>query len=648
MTEPARINLFPPESKWVAPQSLPDLRGQQYVAVDIETRDKGLQDDLGPGWVWLSGHICGVAVAWGEDKQLYFPIRHPETPCFDSQSFKRWLRDLFKQEETRFIFHNAGYDLGWLTTEFDSGMPAKIEDTAAMAAIVDENRFSYALDALCKDYGLPGKDEQLLKEAISVYRLKDVKAEMWKLPAKYVGPYAEQDARATLNLYHVLKELILVDGTGRAYRLETELIPMIMEMRRRGIRVDTSRAEEAVELFARKRDEVLAEISRGIGGATTMESIRSPDWLVKSFDAEQIPYPTTAKGNPSFTADWMATSEHWLPKLITRAKKLEDASSKFFSNYILEFTKKGRVHPSIHQFRSEGGGTRSHRFSYSAPPLQQAPSRDGEFAPIFRGVFLPEAGEVWCALDYSQQEYRLIVHYAETMRLTRAADAGDSYRNNPNTDFHSLVAEMSGLTRKRAKDTNFAKAYGAGVGQFAIMAGMTEEEAAAVMKQYDERLPFVKELAYRCQEMAERNGYIIMIDGAKSHFDFWEARDRNIHGTPVSKSVARSKVSDKNDPWFQKVIRRAYCHKACNRLIQGSAARMTKIAMRNCWNEGLVPLLSVHDELDFSFTNKEDADRAQQIMIDAVKLTVPVKVDAEFGVSWGDSMKGHSWEEAQK
>lgn len=643
-----QLDMFPPQSKWVAPQSLPDLRGERFVGVDIETRDKGLQSGIGPGWVWLSGYVSGISVAWGQDKQIFIPLQHPETPCFTGKEVRLWLKQTFQQEETRFVFHNAGYDLGWLTSEFGCPVPAKLEDTAAMAAIVDENRYSYKLDDLCKDYGIPGKDETLLREACAVYKLKNPKEEMWKLPGKFVGPYAEQDARATLSLFHILDDLIVKEGTGKAYRLESDLIPMIMEMRRRGIRVDKAKAEQAVETFAQKRDEVLAEIARQIGGKITMETIRSPDWLVKAFEAESIHFPTTAKGNPSFTADWMSASGHWLPKLITRAKKLEDASSKFFSNYILDFAKKGRIHPSIHQFRSEDGGTRSHRFSYSAPPLQQAPSRDGEFASIFRGVFLPEEGEIWGALDYSQQEYRLIVHFSELFKLTRAENAGDSYRSNPDTDFHNLVVEMTGLPRKRAKDTNFAKAYGAGIAQFASMTGMSEEEAVDVMNQYDQRLPFVKELANRCQNMAERSGYIALIDGAKSHFDQWECRQWGVSGLPVDLPTAKKKTGTPGDPWFEKGIRRAYCHKACNRLIQGSAARMTKLAMRNCWNEGLVPLLQMHDELDFSFSNKNQAVRAQEIMMEAVKLTVPVKVDAEFGTTWGEAASGRTWEDAER
>lgn len=634
-----------PISEWVAPQSLPDLRGEPLVAVDIETRDNGLSEGLGPGWVWLAGQVIGIAVAWGVDKQLYLPVYHKETACFEGNVVKRWLKELFQQDETKFIFHNAGYDLGWLTSQFGCQIPRQIEDTAALAAIVDENKFSYKLDDLCVEYGLPGKSEDLLKEAAASYGLKNVKGEMYKLPGKYVGPYAEQDARATLELYKKLLPTIEKEGTQQAYRLECDLIPMIMAMRRRGIRVDVKRAEQAVAHFAEERDKVLEEISHNLGRRTSMEDIRSPQWLVQSFTAESIPFPRTEKGNPSFGAGWMSTSEHWLPKLITRAKKLEDASSKFFQNYILDFSKKGRVHPNIHQFRSEDGGTRSHRFSYSAPPLQQAPSRNGEFASVFRGVFLPEPGEVWAAIDYSQQEFRLLVHYAELLNLPKAKDAGDKYREDASTDFHSLVAELTGLPRKKAKDVNFAAAYGAGVQQLANMSGMTLEEATEVRKQYDKRMPFIKDLGDTCARRAAQTGHIKMIDGAVSHFDLYECAEFGVRGMPLPYPAAKKKTDTEGDPWFEKRLRRAYTHKACNRLIQGSAARQTKKAMLECYRAGVMPSLTIHDELDFSVKTREEAELAAKIMVEAIKFTIPMKCDVEFGTSWADSMRGRPWEE---
>jgi DNA polymerase I-like protein with 3'-5' exonuclease and polymerase domains len=641
----SQLALFTPTSEWVPPKILPDLRGERLVAVDIETKDVGISKGVGPGWVWMDGFITGIAVAWGEDNQVYIPVRHPDSECFDGNAVKGWLKDLFAQDNTRFVFHNAGYDMGWIDTQFSTGWPKHVEDTAALAAMCDENRFSYKLDDLCVDYGLPGKDETLLKEAVAAFGLRDPKGDLWRLPAKFVAPYAQQDARSTLGLFKRLWEICEREKTQNAYRVECDLLPMIYQMRKRGIRVDVGKAEQAVIHFAEERDRVLEELSRNLGRSATMEAIRSPAWLIEAFTREGISFPKTAKGNASFEASWMAQSEHWLPKLITRAKKLEDASSKFFQNYILDFQRKGRVHPNINQFRSEGGGTRSHRFSYSAPPLQQAPSRSGEFANVFRGAFLPEDGEIWAACDYSQQEFRGIVHYAELINATKASEAGDAYRNDPKTDFHSLVSQLTGLPRKKAKDCNFGIAFSAGVQQIANMSGMSLEEAKQVLQQYNAQMPFIKELATMCSQKVERDGFIRLIDGAVCHFPFFECAEYGVRGIPALKDEAIANTQQPGHAWYGKRLRRAYTHKSLNRLIQGSAARQTKKAMLDCYNAGLLPLISVHDELGFSVKTREEAEHASQIMRDAIPLTIPCLTDLEYGRSWGDSMRGRDFDE---
>jgi DNA polymerase I-like protein with 3'-5' exonuclease and polymerase domains len=624
---------------------LPDLRGIRIIACDVETEDMGLARGIGPGWAMGISRLVGASFAWDEveKKQVYLSVGHPDSDNLDIRS---WLSDLFRQEETLFVFFNASYDLGNIQSNYDIPPPRNLVDTAAMAAIVDENRFSYSLDDIARDYGLPGKDETLLNAALKERGLKG-KGLLHRLPAHLVAPYAEQDARTTLDLYHILKEELERENTTAAAQLESELIPLILEMRKRGIRIDANRAEQAVTHFAAKRDEVLSELGHKLAAPVDMAAIRSPRWLSSTFQKEQVAFPYTEKGNPSFEAKWMKKSEHWLPRLIVQAKQFEDASSKFFGNYVLKFANRGRIHPTINQFHSEDGGTRSHRFSYSAPPLQQAPARDGELAPAFRGVFLPEPGERWMAADYSQQEYRLMVHYAELRNKPGARAAGELYRNDPTTDFHDMVAQMTGLPRKRAKDTNFAKAYGAGIAQFSEMTGMTPDEAKATMLQYDTRLPFIKSLSDECTRRAEDTGQIRLLDGALCHFPLWESAVWGTPGMPTTRERAVAKTRNPADPWYNQRLKRAWAYKALNRLIQGSAARQVKIAMRNCWHEGLVPLIQVHDELGFSLQQQNQALRIQEIMMHAVELTVPMKVDMEFGHSWGDSMKGHKWEEVE-
>ena len=378
-----------------------------------------------------------------------------------------------------------------------------------------------------------------------------------------------------------------------------------------------------------------------------MAEIGSTKWLAETFDKHGIGYPRTEKGAPSFTAGstgWMHKHPHWLPQLIVKADKAHNAAVKFLENYILGHAVNGRIHAEIHPHRSDAGGTRSLRFSYSDPPLQQMTAHDEELVPLIRGVFLPEEGEVWAKPDISQQEFRFIVHYAIKHSLRKAKEAADRYRADPDTDFHQLVADWTGIDRQSAKVANFAKAFGAGVRKFAAMIDKPEAEARALYTKYDRELPFVSQLSALCQNTATKQGYIELYDGARRHWDNWEAP--GVAWTkgmgPCSREEAERRVGDPNHAWHRRWIRRAETHKAMNALIQGSAARHTKLWMRACWREGIVPLLQMHDALDCSVASPELAECVAQLGRDAVTLEVPIQVDLKFGRTWGDAK--HTWE----
>lgn len=644
-----QLPLFVPDSDWVCPTELPDLTNVRLVALDTETRDDCLGVGMGPGWHTKSGFIAGISVAWNNGN-IYIPIRHPDTNCFDHSVVGSWLKKLFSQDQTTFIFHNANYDLGWIWKEWGLKTPKKLGETGVMASLVNENLPSYRLDDLCKWRGLQGKDERLLQEAAATYGFKDLKANMWKLPARYVGIYAEADALQTALLSESLQPEITEQELEEAYRLEVDLVPMVFEMCKRGIRVDTSRAEQAQSRLLTKRNLAISQLSEKLGQTIGIAEINSARHIEKWFVGLNIPFGRTAKSlQGKFDSEFLEKHDHWLPKAISEIRQLEVAQSKFLQGFILDFAHNGRIYASINQFRNEDGGTRSHRFSYSSPPLQQMPARNQtplkeELVAEIRGCFLPEDGEMWCSADYKQQEYKMMVHYAELLKARKATQAGDKFRNDPATDFHKMVAELTGLPRKRAKDVNFAKAFGAGVAKFALMTGMSLEEAKSTMEQYDVEMPFIKESSDICKRRAEQLGFIRLIDGARSHFDQWEPSYRNrveeqeyrgeLGTAPCQLEVAMRRVEDPNHPWNGRLVR-SYTHKSFNRLIQGSAARQTKMAMRDCWNAGFIPLLQIHDELCFSVTDPEQGRRIAELMSNTVRLTVPTSVDLEYGYSWG-------------
>ena len=643
---------------WRPPEQLPDLRRVDSLSFDIETLDKRLAAEMGTGWPYRAGHICGTSVAHraGNDiKGFYFPLRHPDTENFAVEQAHQWLRDHIAAG-VRFTTQNGLYDWGWMRVEAGIKMPAgeRLEEIGALATMVDENRFKYSLETLCAWRGLAGKDDAGLREGIKALDLHTNKRKklvpqnyIWQLPARYVGPYGEADAVKTLLLYENLDPILDQEGTRAAYRLECDILPMVQEMRLRGIRIDLDAAERARNNLLKKRDAALKELSNKLGKTISMEELHNRTWLPQTFDRLDIKYPRTEKGNPSFTAGktgWMATHEHWLPQLVATANKYNKAVTDFLQK-LIDYQVGGRVHAEINPHRSEDNGTKSFRFSYNDPPLQQMPSRDEELAPLIRGIFLPEEGDVWLKPDCSQQEFRFVTHYAHQHKVRGAADAVKRYHDDPDADFHAFAATLTGLERTSAKAVNFAKIYGAGVKKFAAMIGKPLEEAQRIYAQYDQELPFLRELSKIYTQLARTQGYITLYDGARRHFDRFAPGGKWEKGAgPCTLEEAQERLKDPSHPWYRKGrLFRADTHTALNALIQGSAARHTKLWMRACWREGIVPLLQMHDCLDCSVSSLELAELIARLGCEAVKLDVPMKVDLKFGRNWGDAK--HTWTE---
>jgi DNA polymerase-1 len=464
---------------WTPLTKLPDLRRVGIVALDTETCDDRLRADLGSGWFCKAGHLCGFSAAYRADgavRSFYAPLRHPDSENFDSEKAFAWLRDLLASD-VRVVTQKGLYDYRWLRADAGIIMPSpdRLEEIGAMAATIDENRLHYDLDSLCAWRGIPGKNTAELQAgaaAIGLPKKANVRANIWRLPACYVGTYAEADAAATLLLFENLDPLLDQENTRSAYRLDVELLPLVHEMRRRGIRIDADAAVKARDTLIAKRDAVLAELADNLGTTIGIDEIHGRKWLVSTFDRHKIIYPRTAKGNPSFRAGqsgWLDRHDHWLPRLVAKAKRYHHAAINFVDGHILKHLVAGRIHSELHPFRAEDGGAKSSRFSYSDPPLQQMPSRDPEIGLLIRSAFLPEEGEIWLKPDASQQEFRLLVHYAESLNLAGAHEAAEKYRTDPRADFHSYAAGITGLDRSAAKNVNFAKIYGAREKKFSQM-----------------------------------------------------------------------------------------------------------------------------------------------------------------------------------
>jgi DNA polymerase I-like protein with 3'-5' exonuclease and polymerase domains len=646
---------------WEPPGDLPDLRGAGIIALDTETKDGGLAAGRGSAWPWGDGYVCGVSVAYrveGAIRAHYFPLRHPDSQNFNREQLVRWLKDLVASEVC-IITKNGLYDWGWLWANLGIEMPPaeRVEEIDALATIVDENRLRYSLDALCAWRGFPGKDETLLVEGCATLGLIPARASkrfkpqsvLWQLPARFVGPYAEIDAIRTFELFESLNPILDREGTREAYELERDLLPMVHQMRRRGIRIDISAAEQARDLLLSRRDDVLAQISEKLETSVGMDEVNGRKWLIATFDRLGIEYPLTEKGNPSFKRGkrgWMQRSAHWLPPLIATVDQLDQYGDNFLQKQILGHIENGRVYGEIHPHRSDYGGTRSLRFSYSHPPLQQMPKHDEELAPLIRGVFLPEEGEVWASTDYSQQEYRLVVHFATRKNLTGAAAARDRYINDSGFDIHAYASELTGgvISRQDGKTFNFMTIYGAGPETIALQIKKPLNETKQLLALYNEKMPFISQLAIASKNAAHRDGYFTLFNRARRHFNLWFPGGRYEEGAgPCERKEAERRVHDPGHPWHGQRLWRAETYKALNALIQSAAAIQTKEWMRACFREGVVPLLQMHDSLDLSVSSSAVPEMVARLGEEVIRLEVPMRVDLKVGRTWGDAK--HTWAE---
>ena len=611
--------LFTPETEWVMPDELKDLREYKEIAIDLETNDPDLKS-LGSGNVINKGHIAGVAVAV-EGWQGYYPIHHEQGGNMDPKLVLKWLQDVLNQQDTTFIFHNAMYDVCWLRS---AGLTIKgpIVDTMIAASLIDENRLSYQLNTLAKYYAGESKDEKVLIEAAKEYGL-NAKADMWRLPPMFVGQYAEQDAKSTLKLWQRLKIEMHNQELMDIFNLETRLFPCLVDMRFKGVKVDLEKAQNIKQNLIKREESLIKKIKNLTGVDVEIMAARS---IAKAFDKLKLPYDRTAKSNePSFTKNFLQNHPHELPQAIAEARELNKAHTTFIDS-ITKHEHKGRIHADINQIRSDQGGTVTGRFSMSNPNLQQIPARHPELGPLIRSIFIPEDKHVWGSFDYSQQEPRILVHYAKLQNLSGVDEIVDAY-NAGDADFHQVVADMAGIERKQAKTINLGLMYGMGKNKLMAELGLMKESAEKLIKQYHTKAPFVKQLMDNVSRRANDRGKIRTLLGRACHFDLWQ---------PVQFGVFKPLPLEQARKEYDEPLKRAFTYKALNKLIQGSAADMTKKSMVCLYENGIIPHIQIHDEVDISVESDVHAEEIIKIMEAAVELAVANKVDYEKGANWGE------------
>jgi DNA polymerase I-like protein with 3'-5' exonuclease and polymerase domains len=640
-----------PTTEWLTPTEFPDLRKYDEIAIDLETRDPDLKSK-GSGAIIGNGEVVVIAVAV-EGWKGYYPIAHEAGPNMDRKKVLEWFKDVCECPATK-IFHNAMYDVSWIRN-LGIKINGLIIDTMIAASIIDENRFQYSLNSLSWVYLNQGKNEALLTKAAKERGL-DPKADMWRLPSTEVGGYAEKDAELTLMLWQKFKKIIIEDDLQNIFNLETDLFPCLVDMRFLGVRVDVQKAQQLKTALALKEENLIHQIKIETGIEVQLMAARS---IAPLFDKLNLPYERTVKSDePSFTKNFLVNHKHPVVRMIAEARKINKVRTTFIDS-IIKHEHKGRIHADINQIRSDDGGTVTGRFSYSNPNLQQIPARDPETGPLIRSLFIPDEGCKWGTFDYSQQEPRLVTHYASRFGLSSVEPVASAYEQDPTTDFHKTVAQLANIDRKEAKTINLGLFYGMGKAKLMNELGVTKEKADELFANYHNMVPFVKQLMNKLMTASQTKGQIKTLLGRRCRFPKYEPILRGSDwGTfvpaedhermeelkdmgPYLKDNEDNFITDKDgnkrkNYWHGNPTRRAFTYKALNKLIQGSAADMTKKAMVDLYKEGHLAHIQIHDELDFSIESDAQADKIKQIMEQAVELKVPNKVDYESGPNWGE------------
>lgn len=654
-------------SDWVAPDlsSLPSWAGAKRVSIDLETKDPQLKE-LGCGARDPNAYITGVSFAIEDGPAAYLPMRHAEGGNLPVEGVLAYLRDQAEQYSETLVGANVSYDLDFLGSEnVEFNRVKMIRDVTIADPLINELHLSYSLQNIAQRWGFEGKNEDVLRRAAADYGV-DPKSGMWMLPARFVGAYAEDDARLPLAILRRQEREIDNQDLWRVYDLESRLLPVLLKLRRRGVRIDLEHLAR-VERWAKAQEaEQLAEVYAHTGVRVAVGEVWAPERIAPALEFIGVKLPRGAatkknpQGPPSIDKHLLKRIDHPVARALERARKVSKLGQ--FGTSVRAHMVNGRIHCTLNQLRKQKdeeaddstSGAAYGRLSCEHPNLQQQPARD-DFASMWRAIYLPNEGKLWASNDYSQQEPRMAVHYASLSRhiigekaWRSAIQARDQYRNDPSTDNHQMMADMiagrpaTPKERKNAKEIYLGLSYGMGgakmcrglglptmmavigprgriyavdsaEGKRLVAEGGRRFEAAgpegqALLDSFDEKVPFIKKMAKACEKRAKEVGYITTLSGRRCRFP------QDEHG---------------NYDWT---------HKGFNRLIQGSSADQTKTAMVECDAAGFDMMLQVHDEVAFSVEHEGEAHAAAEVMRNCIPLELPSKVDVEIGRSWGHSM----------
>jgi DNA polymerase-1 len=563
------------------------------------------------------------------------PVRHGgggnelDAPGFDTAERLGWipdhpfeeaLRPLIAAKRRHWIGHNLSFDLGFLHRH--RMVPAgDFEDTMINAPLLNEHLGAYALDMCCTraiadGADVPVKDQQRLIDHIQSKlggpRTRSRMGDLWKLPGDdpEAVDYAEGDGYSTFALWEWQQSLLdRVDAWGNAVRttqrLECAVIPVLHRMSTRGIRVDQDRLEQTIRWAEAKA--MHAERSLPVGLNT-----RSYAQMAALFsDDEKADAPTTEKGNPSFTKEWLKKSE--VGRHVVAAREFRNLLSSFLYPLRDSHMVDGRINPSFSQLRGEDRGTITGRLSATRPNVQAIHKRLAEMGIPLRRLYIPDEGRVWKSVDYSQIEPRLLAHYSKARVLV------EGYTADPPVDAHSAVAAAASVSRQHGKTINQLLLTGGGVGALAANLGCSRKLAQELFDQYFKAMPEIKRLQKDAAATYRARGYVRTFMGR-----------------------------------ICRIERRDLDYKAVNRLLQSGNADIIKRTMVRIdalldGETSLAMLNNVHDAIDYDL---EPSARGLELYGEAIRvmtdwgpdsehpLSIPVVVDEGEGPDWAIATYG--------
>lgn len=607
--------------------NFPNPSGFKNITLDTEST----------GLKWWEDKMFGFSIAADGIEPIYFDIREEPNSLI-------WLQDVINNAK-EYAFHNSKYDMHVLREAGLKVDPSKSVCTVIGAALIDEHELSYDLDYLGKKYIGQGKGTEVYEKLANMFGGKPTKnAQMKNLhraPSRVVAPYAIDDVIVTHKLRDMHRDIIEHEELTRVFELERRLVPVLMDMENRGVRIDAAKARKAIKdidkiaINSQRELDKLAGFKINPNPSKSIHQLFNPKqnkdgyWVARDGTVLE----STPAGKASINDKALRAMSDPAAAMILNLRKLLKTRDTFLKGHILGHEVNGVIHANFNQTKSDNAlGTGTGRLSCNAPALQQIHKRDEEIASIVRAIFLPDVGQEWNCRDWSQMDFRIFAHYAEVPQILAA------YQADPDLDFHQSTSDLTGIPRKprfagdaNAKQINLGMVFGMGQGTMAYEMGLpyTVEvrrgreykipgpEAREVFKRYNEAVPGVKQVLDRASSVAKSRGYVKTIMGRRIRF-------------PGGK----------------------FTHKAGGLIFQGTAADCLKQKLCEVHEyldgtDGRL-MLNVHDEFDSSLPKGAEGERLSKGIgeiveqfgpDDEISLNVPIRSDCGVGPNWWEACK---------